>query len=165
MNSQTLFCYLTRFFAQDLGKSSADLLSKDFPIGSTALEVKTTTPSGVAFKVTGNSTPAGVVTAAGETKYTDRKNGLTFTQTWTSANALTSLIELENNLVSGLKLDLNATIAPGTYASEKSTPSQKSTLLSAVYKTPGLHTRANLNLFKVCSRFCSAQVPRTFLTV
>lgn len=129
------------------------MLGKDFPIGSTQLEVKTTTPSGVAFKVTGTSTPAGVVSALGETKYTDRKNGLTLTQSWTSTNSLTTLVELDNNIVSGLKVDLNATIAPGALSGEKQTPSQKSALLSAVYKTPGLHTRANLNLFKVSLAF------------
>ncbi|KAH8114734.1 voltage-dependent ion-selective channel [Phellopilus nigrolimitatus] len=133
---------------KDLGKSSGDLLGKDYPIGATALEVKTTTPSGVAFKVAGQSTPAGVA-ATGETKYADRKNGLTFTQSWANSNALTTLIELDNNIVSGLKVDLNATIAPGyDLGAEKVKPSSKSALISAAYKTPGLHTRANLNLFK-----------------
>jgi hypothetical protein len=31
----------------DIGKSSKDLLSKDFPVGSVKLEVKTTSPDGV----------------------------------------------------------------------------------------------------------------------
>jgi voltage-dependent anion channel protein 2 len=31
----------------DIGKSSKDLLSKDFPVGSVKLEVKTTAPDGV----------------------------------------------------------------------------------------------------------------------
>ncbi|EJC97826.1 voltage-dependent ion-selective channel [Fomitiporia mediterranea MF3/22] len=133
---------------KDLGKSSNDLLGKDFPIGSTQLEVKTTTPSGVAFKVNGTSIPSTGVNAVAETKYTDRKHGLTLTQSWTTANALTTNVELENNLVSGLKLDANATITPGYSAGEKVQPSSKNVLLNAAYKTPGLHTRANLNLFK-----------------
>ncbi|KAI5117445.1 hypothetical protein M0805_005824 [Coniferiporia weirii] len=134
---------------KDLGKSSSDLLVRDYPIGSTALEVKTTTPSGVAFKVAGTSAPGGAVNATGETKYADRKNGLTLTQSWASNNALTTLVELDNNVVSGLKVDLNATLTPGyDLGAEKQKPTSKSAILNAAYKTPGLHTRASLNLFK-----------------
>ncbi|PAV17109.1 voltage-dependent ion-selective channel [Pyrrhoderma noxium] len=134
---------------KDLGKSSGDLLGKDYPIGSTGLEVKTTSPSGVAFKVTGTSNPAGVVSAVGETKYANKKQGFSFTQSWATNNALNTLIELDNNLISGLKLDLNTTLVPGyNLGAEKSKPSSKSAIINAAYKTPGLHTRANLNLFK-----------------
>lgn len=126
------------------------MLGKDFPIGSTALEVKTTAPSGVAFKVNGTSLPTGVVNAVGETKYTDRKHGLTLTQQWTTTNSLNTIVELDNNLVSGLKLDVNASIIPGYASGEKVQPTAKSVLLNAAYKTPGVHTRANLNVFKVC---------------
>ena len=130
------------------------MLGKDYPIGSTGLEVKTTSPSGVAFKVTGTSNPAGVVSAVGETKYANKKQGFSFTQSWATNNALNTLIELDNNLISGLKLDLNTTLVPGyNLGAEKSKPSSKSAIINAAYKTPGLHTRANLNLFKVCSIF------------
>jgi hypothetical protein len=37
---------------------------------------------------------------------------LTFTETWTTANVLGAQLELENNLVQGLKLDLNGNLAP-----------------------------------------------------
>lgn len=66
---------------QDLGKSASDLLEKDYPIHGTSLEVKTLTPSNVAFKVAGTRDSASnVITGDIEGKYTDFKNGLTVTQ-------------------------------------------------------------------------------------
>lgn len=128
-------------------------MGKDFPIGTTQLEVKTTAPSGVAFKINGTSHPTSGVNAVGETKYSDRKRGVTLTQSWSTNSALNTVVELDNNLVSGLKLDLNATLLPGYVLGEKVQASSKNVLLNAAYKTPGLHTRANLNLFKVCFPF------------
>jgi len=136
---------------QDLGKSSGDLLGKDFPIGTTFLEVKTTTPSNVVFKVTGQSPSSGHITGAAEAKYTDRKNGVTFTQAWTTANTLLTNVELDNQIVDGLKVDLNTSLTPESvhHADEKQhKPIAKSAVLNAVYKLPGLHSRASLNVFK-----------------
>lgn len=66
---------------QDLGKSSSDLLLKDYPINGTSLEVKTLTPSNVTFKVAGNrDSKSNVITGDMEGKYVDFKNGLTVTQ-------------------------------------------------------------------------------------
>jgi len=125
---------------KDLGKSSNDLLSKDFPIHGTALEVKTKTPSGVTFKVAGNRDAKAAINGDIETKYTDKAHGLTFTQAWTTANVLRTQVEIENQIAKGLKLDLATALLP-----EKG---QKSALLNATYKQPGLHTRAFLDLFK-----------------
>jgi voltage-dependent anion channel protein 2 len=126
---------------KDLGKSSNDLLSRDFPIFGTSLEVKTKTPSNVTFKVAGvrdNKTSG--ISGDVEAKYNDPKNGLAFTQAWTTANVLKTTIELENQLAKGLKLDLNTSLFP-----EKGT---KSALINGAYKQPGLHSRAVIDLFK-----------------
>ncbi|KAF8516842.1 eukaryotic porin/Tom40 [Hysterangium stoloniferum] len=126
---------------KDLGKSSNDLLGKDFPIHGTALEVKTKTPSNVTFKVAGSrdSKTTGI-TGDVEAKYVDGKNGLTFTQIWTTHNILRTKVELENQIAKGLKLDLETSLIPDK--------SSKHAILNAVYKQPGLHSRAFLDIFK-----------------
>nr|ODN93240.1 voltage-dependent anion channel protein 2 [Cryptococcus depauperatus CBS 7841]ODO02606.1 voltage-dependent anion channel protein 2 [Cryptococcus depauperatus CBS 7855] len=125
----------------DLGKSSSDLLLKDYPIQGTSLEVKTLTPSNVTFKVAGTKdAKTNAITGDIEGKYVDFKNGLTFTQGWTTANILKVAVELENQIAKGLKFDLAATLNPA-----KAT---KSAILTAIYKQPSLHTRATVDLFK-----------------
>ncbi|TDL23231.1 voltage-dependent ion-selective channel [Rickenella mellea] len=139
---------------KDLGKSSNDLLSKDFPIGKNSLEVKTTTPSNVVFKVAGHHIDDNpVIEALAEAKYTDRKNGLVFTQGWTSINSLLTQVELENQVVNGLKLDLTTVLPPsaqgaGPGEKPKHKDLAKSAIFNAIYKQPGLHSRASLNLFR-----------------
>jgi voltage-dependent anion channel protein 2 len=125
---------------KDLGKSSNDLLCKDFPIHGTSLEVKTAAPSGVTFKVAGVRDSKAVINGDIETKYSDKPHGLNFTQAWTTSNVLRTQVELENQICKGLKLDLATALLP-----EKG---QKSALLTATYKQPGLHTRAFLDIFK-----------------
>jgi len=125
---------------KDLGKSSNDLLGKDYHFHGTSLEVKTKTPSGVTFKVAGSQNKGSHITGDVEAKYADFKNGIIFTQAWTTANVLKTQVELENQIVKGLKLDLNTSLFP-----EKG---QKHALLNAVYKQSGVHSRAVLDLFK-----------------
>ena len=139
---------------QDLGKSSNDLLSKDYPFSGTSLEVKTKTPSKVAFKVAGlrDSKTQGI-TGDLETKYADSKNGLVFTQTWTTSNVLKSQVELENYIAKGLKLDLATSLIPDK--------GSKSALFNVIYKQSGVHTRGALDVFKVAS---PSFPPRLFLS-
>ncbi|KAI0074114.1 hypothetical protein K474DRAFT_1602060 [Panus rudis PR-1116 ss-1] len=126
---------------KDLGKSSNDLLGKDFPIHGTTLEVKTATPSNVAFKVFGSQDPkANLINGDIEAKYTDKAHGLVFTQGWTTANVLRTQVEAENHLAKGLKFDLQASLLPDV--------GKKTALFTTTYKQPGLHTRAFLDLFK-----------------
>ncbi|GBE83073.1 voltage-dependent ion-selective channel [Sparassis latifolia] len=126
---------------KDLGKSSNDLLSKDFPINGTQLEVKTTTPSNVAFKVNGTrDTKTSLIAGDIEAKYTDKPHGLVFTQAWTTSNTLRTQVELENQIAKGLKVDLNTALTPDS--------GSKTALLTTTYKQPGLHCRAFLDLFK-----------------
>jgi len=130
---------------KDIGKSSNDLLNKDFPIHGTSLEIKTKTPTGVTFKVAGERKSKHPETITGdlEAKYVDAKHGLTVTQTWTTLNALKTLVELDGQVAKGVKLELATALHP-----HDGKVSEKSTLLSAVFKQPGVHTRATLDLFK-----------------
>ncbi|GAA5881697.1 hypothetical protein JCM8547_007989, partial [Rhodosporidiobolus lusitaniae] len=126
---------------KDLGKSASDLLNKDFPLSGNALEVKTRAPNGVTFRVAGNrDTKSGAIAGDLEGKYIDAKNGVTLTQTWTTANVLKTQVELENQLAKGLKFDIQGHLLPATQG--------KSAYVTAIYKQPSLHTRALLDVFK-----------------
>jgi len=126
---------------KDLGKSSNDLLGKDFPFQGTNIEVKTKAPSGVTFKVAGGrDSKSSLIAGDIEAKYADFKRGAVFTQTWTTSNVLRSQLELENQIAKGLKLDIATTLQP-----DKGT---KHAIINATYKQSGLHSRAVLDVFK-----------------
>jgi len=126
---------------KDLGKSSNDLLMKDFPVSGASLEVKTKTPSNVTFKVAGNhNTQSSIISGDIEAKYADNKKGLVFTQSWTTSNVLRAQLELENQVAKGLKLDVTSTLDP--------VKNNKTALFNAIYKQPGVHSRAVLDVFK-----------------
>lgn len=106
--------------------------------------MKTATPSNTTFKVAGlRDNKSGAINGDIEAKYTDKKNGLVFTQAWTTSNVLRSQLELSDYVTKGLKLDLSTALLPDK--------GQKSALINATYKQPGLHSRAFLDLFKVSS--------------
>ncbi|KAI0696284.1 eukaryotic porin/Tom40 [Cytidiella melzeri] len=126
---------------KDLGKSSTDLLQKDYPFGAVNIEVKTSTPSNVAFKVTGKQNEkTKVIDGDIEAKYSSKPHGIVLTQAWTTSNLVRTTLEAENHLAKGLKFDLATTLAGNGSA--------KTAALTSVYKQPGLHTRAVLDLFK-----------------
>ncbi|KAJ7017314.1 eukaryotic porin/Tom40 [Mycena alexandri] len=130
---------------KDLGKSSTDLLQKDYPFNGTALEIKTKTPSGVTFKVAGSrSSHTAPIHGELETKGIHKAQGLTFTGAWTTANVLKTQIELENQIAKGLKLDLTTTLAP----TKPEGKGNKTAVLAAVYKQSGFHSRAFLDVLK-----------------
>jgi hypothetical protein len=62
-------------------------------------------------------------------------------QAWTTTNLLRTQVELENQIAKGLKLDLATALNPAK--------SQKSAIVTAIYKQPSLHTRATVDLFRV----------------
>lgn len=125
----------------DIAKLSNDLLNKDFYHTSAAtLEVKSTTANGVAFKVNGKSTQEKTTTGALEAKYTDKPSGLTVTQTWNTANALESKIELNDNIAKGLKAEVLGNFFPSTQA--------KGVKLNLHFKQANFHTRAFFDLLK-----------------
>jgi len=126
---------------KDLGKSANDLLGKDYPFHGATLEVKTQTPSDVAFKVTGNrDSKTDVISGDIEGKWTDRKHGLTFTQAWTTSNILRNTVEIENQIAKGVKVELNTTLSPDKGA--------KTAVFNTTFKQSGLHTRASLDVFR-----------------
>ncbi|KAM5539471.1 hypothetical protein V8D89_006923 [Ganoderma adspersum] len=126
---------------KDLGKSSNDLLGKDFPLNGVALEVKTATPSNVSFKVGGNrDTKSTLIGGDIEAKFFAKPHGLVFTQAWTTSNILKTQVEIDNQIAKGVKLDLQTALTPDTGA--------KTALFTTTYKQPGLHTRAFLDIFK-----------------
>ncbi|GAA5993227.1 hypothetical protein JCM10908_004519 [Rhodotorula pacifica] len=126
---------------KDLGKSASDLLNKDFPLAGNALEVKTRAPNGVAFKVAGlRDAKSAAIAGDLEAKYSDVKNGVTLTQTWTTSNVLKTQVELENQVAKGLKLDIQGHLLPATQG--------KSAYVTAIYRQPSVHTRALLDVFK-----------------
>lgn len=125
---------------KDIGKSSNDLLTKDFP-STVSLEVKTKTPSGVVFKVFGCQDPKSPnINGDIETKYSNPAQGIVFTKTWTTSNMIKAQCELDNYLAKGLKLDFCTTIVPH----DTSTTG----LFNFAYKQSGVHTRGVLELFK-----------------
>ena len=118
------------------------MLSKDYAFNGASLEVKTQTPSNVAFKVQGSRDyKTDIITADIEGKWTDKVHGLSLTQTWTTSNILRNQIELDNVFAKGLKFDLSSSLSP-----DKGT---KTAVLSTFYKQSSLHTRGALDIFKV----------------
>ena len=112
--------------------------------------MKTTTPNGVTFRVNGSALPSGAITALGEAKYADRKNGLTLTQSWTHDNRLNTLVELADSFAKGLKVDLATTLSPAKGGiDEKARTTEKTALLTAAYKLPGFNSKATLDVFRV----------------
>ncbi|SCV68135.1 BQ2448_256 [Microbotryum intermedium] len=139
--SSTIFNQPTPPAFKDLGKSASDLLIKDLPLQGNAIEVKTRAPNNVAFKVAGmRDSKSNVIVGDLEGKYSDPKNGVTFTQTWTTSNILKTQVELENQIAQGLKLDIQGHLLPATQA--------KSAFATVTYKQPSLQTRAHLDAFK-----------------
>ena len=64
--------------------------------------------------------------------------GLTLTQTWTTANALDTKLELDNNIAKGLKAEILTQYQPAKQS--------KGAKLNLLFKQPNLHTRAFFDL-------------------
>ncbi|KAJ2899901.1 Mitochondrial porin [Coemansia aciculifera] len=96
----------------DLCKPVNDLFSKDYPFGALKLEVKTTTANGVTFTVNGaQDIKSGAIISELKTKYADKVNGLTYTESWNTANLVTGQVEIANKFAKGLKLELSGSSA------------------------------------------------------
>ena len=126
----------------DFGKPTNDLLSKDFPIGQFKLDVKSTATDGkVQFNVLGHQDiKTGSIFGELKTKFTDKPNGLVLTQGWTTANALTTKVEITDRVTQGVKLELNGSLLP--------TSGNKSGRFGLEYKQPGVHARSVVDLLK-----------------
>lgn len=125
----------------DISKSANDLLNKDFyHLSAGTIEVKSNTPNNVAFKVTGKSSHEKATSGAIEGKYTDKSLGLTLTQTWNTANALDTKVELADTLAKGLKAESIFSFLPATQ--------NKGVKLNLTFKQSAFHGRAFFDLLK-----------------
>ncbi|KAA6410711.1 MAG: outer mitochondrial membrane porin [Lasallia pustulata] len=125
----------------DIAKPSNDLITKDFfHTVAASLEVKSKAPNGVSFNVKGKSTHEGSTGGAIEAKYADAPSGLTLTQAWTTANALDTKVELDNQLAKGLKAELLTQFLPSSQA--------KGAKLNLYFKQPNFQARAFFDLLK-----------------
>lgn len=125
----------------DIAKSANDLLNKDFyHLSAGTIEVKSNTPNNVAFKVTGKSSHEKATSGALEGKYVDKELGLTLTQTWNTANALESKLELADSLAKGLKAEGVFAFLPATQA--------KGAKFNLHFKQSNFHGRAFFDLLK-----------------
>jgi len=125
----------------DIAKSSNDLLNKEFyHTTASALEIKSNTPNNVAFKVTGKSTHESATSGALEAKFTDKPNGLTLTQSWSTANALDTKLEVKDNIAKGLKAEFMGSFLPATQA--------KGAKANIFFTQNNFHGRAFFDLLK-----------------
>ncbi|KAI0896683.1 eukaryotic porin/Tom40 [Annulohypoxylon nitens] len=125
----------------DISKSANDLLNKDFyHLSAGTIEVKSNTPNNVAFKVTGKSSHEKATSGAIEGKYADKSLGLTLTQTWNTANALDTKVELADSLAKGLKAETIFSFLPATQ--------NKGVKLNLTFKQSAFHGRAFFDLLK-----------------
>lgn len=101
----------------DLGKSARDVFGKGFHFGVLKLEVKTKTNSDVEFKSGAvSSVDSGKMTCDLETKYKFKEYGITFTEKWNTDNNLSTTVDVQDQLVKGLKLTFDSTFSPATGA-------------------------------------------------
>ena len=71
---------------------------------------------------------------------TNCPSGLTLTQVWTTANALDTKLELDNNIAKGLKAEILTQYLPSSQA--------KGAKVNLFFKQPNLHARAFFDLLK-----------------
>ncbi|OLL22562.1 Mitochondrial outer membrane protein porin [Neolecta irregularis DAH-3] len=127
---------------KDIAKAASDLLSKDFPVQDTKLEIKTVAPNGVAFTVRGTQdSKIGSIAGDLETKYTDKQKGLSFTTIWNTAGILNSKVEYDDKLAKGLKLEGVTTYNPNKNALDCAK-------FSVFHKQAPCHARAFVNALK-----------------
>ena len=119
----------------DLGKDARDLFSKGFHNGIVKLDLKTVAENKVEFKLSGSHVPASAQTNGKlEAKLKCSKWGSTITETWDTKNLLGVKLELEDQLLKGLKLTLDSNFNASTGAKD------------GVFKAGFKHSLVNLSL-------------------
>jgi len=99
----------------DLGKSARDVMGKGYHFNVLKLELKTKTANGVEFTSGGQSNlDNGKVNGSLETKYKFKEHGVTFTEKWSTDNQLSTTIDIQDQLVKGLKLTFDSSFSPAT---------------------------------------------------
>lgn len=125
----------------DIGRSASDLLSKDFPIGASKLEINSIASNGAKFTVLGTKdNKTNVIAGECKSKYTIKPQGITLTEAWTTANVLTVDVETVDTLMKGLKLNLATCILPGA--------GQRNAKLYLDYKQAHFYTRTLIDVTK-----------------
>jgi len=95
----------------DIGKTAKDLLEKDFNLGKTKLEAKTTSSHGVEFNTLFERTNSDFIKGELKTKY--KRNNFTFTDTINTDTDLSLKIEA-HDLLEGAKFDIDSTYNPSS---------------------------------------------------
>ena len=125
----------------DVSKSLNDLLSKEYPVGSSKLELNTTTENNVKFTaLSTKDNKTGTISSEIKAKYVDFSRGLALTQSWNSIDVIGIVVESTDLFCRGSKLELNTNMVPST--------GQRNVKATAEYKQPALFTRATIDLFK-----------------
>ncbi|KXL42195.1 hypothetical protein M433DRAFT_363879 [Acidomyces richmondensis BFW] len=123
----------------DLGKAANDLIGKDFYHTSQAtLDVKLKAPNGTNVTVKGKQGFDGVTSGSLEGKHTIKPQGVTITQSWTTASLLDTKVELADVVAPGAKIDLQNLWNP-------SKPNSAAQKLTLAFKNPTVHSRAFIN--------------------
>ncbi|KAH3747466.1 voltage-dependent anion-selective channel protein 1-like [Dreissena polymorpha] len=122
----------------DLGKAAKDLFSKGFNFGFHKVEVKTKTDNGVKFTTKGShSKETDRLSGELNTEYKYDEYGLTFKETWTTENKLSTEVTVEDQLAKGLKLTFDTSFEPQT--------SKKSGVVKMGYKNDHLNLTSDCN--------------------
>ncbi|KAF2223491.1 eukaryotic porin/Tom40 [Elsinoe ampelina] len=120
----------------DLSKAANDLINKDFYHTQAAnLEVKLKAPNGTAITVKGKQGFDSTTTASLEGKYTLKEQGVTITQSWTTAALLDSKVEFTDVFSQPVKAELQNLWNPNA-------PQKGAQKLNLTFKLPNSHARA-----------------------
>jgi len=97
----------------DLGKSARDVFGKGFHFGLVKLDVKSKTSSGIELNSGGqNNVDSGKVSGNLEVKKKCSENGLTITSKWNTDNIINTSVDVQDKVLSGLKLSLDTSFSP-----------------------------------------------------
>jgi len=122
----------------DLGKDTKDLLNKNYYFGSVKLDGKTKAANGLEFNASGmHNSDTGKVNASLETKYKYSDYGVTFSEKWTTDNALTTEITIEDQLAKGLKFTFDTSFEPNS--------GKKSAKIKSAYRNEYTHSTADFD--------------------
>ncbi|EMC97619.1 hypothetical protein BAUCODRAFT_69206 [Baudoinia panamericana UAMH 10762] len=123
----------------DIGKAANDLINKDFyHMSQATLDVKLKAPNGTNVTVKGKQGFDGTTSGSIEGKHTLKPQGITVTQSWTTASLLDSKVELNDIGAPGAKIDLQNLWNP----SKGNSAVQK---INLAFKNPNVHSRAFIN--------------------
>jgi len=99
----------------DLGKSARDVFGKGFHFGLIKLDVKSKSSSGIELSSGGQSNvDSGKVSGNLEVKKKCTDHGMTFSSKWNTDNVVNTTVDVQDKILSGLKLTLDSSFSPDT---------------------------------------------------